>query len=172
MEIAVPLIALGGMYVISNQKNDDCTKKEIRKLTQENFVNMGTRTNLASRNSERFGNYLPNTNTPPQNFPVSNINQLVDTVQNYPNPNSATDKYFNQNLYEQKERQGVAVGKNPQDIFSLTGNYLNSDQFKHNNMVPFNGGKPHGQIYNNNNAETILDNYAGTGSQIIKKSCI
>jgi hypothetical protein len=36
-------------------------------------------------------------------------------------------------------------------------------------MVPFNGAKPHGQIYNNNNAETILDNYAGTGSQIIKK---
>jgi len=34
MEIAVPLIALGGMYVISNQKNEDCTKKEIRKITK------------------------------------------------------------------------------------------------------------------------------------------
>jgi hypothetical protein len=36
-------------------------------------------------------------------------------------------------------------------------------------MVPFNGGKPHGQVYNNNNAETILDNYVGGGSQVIKK---
>ena len=80
MEIALPLIALGGMYVISNQKNDDCTKKEIRKITQENFVNMGTRTNLATRQSESHGNYLPNTNIPPQNFPVTNINQLSDTV--------------------------------------------------------------------------------------------
>ena len=169
MEIAVPLIALGGMYVISNQKNEDCTKKEIRKITQENFVNMGTRTNLATRQSEIHGNYLPNTNIPPQNFPVSNINQLVNTVQNYPNPNTATDKYFNQNLYQQKERQGVDVGKNPQDIFSLTGNYLKSDQFKHNNMIPFNGGKVKGRTYDMNITESVLDNMIGSGSQTIKK---
>jgi hypothetical protein len=156
MEIAVPLIALGGMYIISNQKNEDCTKKEIRKLTQENYVNMGTRTNLATRQSEQFGNYLPNTNNPPQNYPVSNINQLVDTVQNYPNPNAATDKYFNQNLYQQKERQGVAVGQNPQQIFSLTGNYLDSEQFKHNNMLPFNGGKVKGRTYDMNITESVL----------------
>ena len=169
MEIAVPLIALGGMYIISNQKNEDCTKKEIRKITQENFVNMGTRSNLATRESERFGNYLPNTDTPPQNFPVSNINQLVDNVQKYPNPNVATDKYFNQNLYEQKERQGISIGKNPQQIFSLTGNYLDSEQFNHNNMIPFNGGKVKGRTYDMNVSETLLDNYVGSGSQTIKK---
>ncbi len=169
MEIAVPLIALGGMYIISNQKNEDCTKKEIRKFTQENFVNMGTRTNLATKQSERFGNYLPNIDNPPQNFPVSNINQLVDTVQNYPNPNVATDKYFNQNLYQQKERQGVTIGQNPQQIFSLTGNYLDSEQFKHNNMMPFNGGKVKGRTYDMNITESVLDNMIGSGSQTIKK---
>jgi hypothetical protein len=169
MEIALPLIALGGMYVISNQKNDDCAKKEIRKLSQENFVNMGTRTNLATRESQQFGNYLPNTNIPAQNFPVPNINQVVDTVQQYPNPNAATDKYFNQNLYEQQERKGVAVGQNPQEIFSLTGNYLNSEQFKHNNMTPFNGGKVKGRTYDMNIAESVLDNMVGTGSQVTKK---
>jgi hypothetical protein len=169
MEIAVPLIALGGMYIISNQKNEDCTKKEIRKITQENFTNMGIKSNLATRQSELHGNYLPNTNIPPQNFPVSNINQLVDNVQNYPNPNTATDKYFNQNLYQQNERKGVSVGKNPQDIFSLSGNYLNSEQFKHNNMIPFNGGKVKGHAYDINISETVLDNMAGTGSQTIKK---
>ena len=169
MEIAVPLIALGGMYIISNQKNEDCTKKEIRKNTQENFVNMGIKSNLATRESERFGNYLPNTDTPPQNFPVTNINQLVDNVQTYSNPNVATDKYFNQNLYEQNERKGISVGKNPQQIFSLTGNYLESNQFKHNNMIPFNGGKIKGRSYDINIAETLLDNYVGSGSQTIKK---
>ena len=169
MEIAVPLIALGGMYIISNQKNEDCTKKEIRKITQEKFTNMGIKTNLATRESERFGNYLPNTNIPPQNFPVPNINQTVNTVQNYPNPNAATDKYFNQNLYEQNERRGVSVGKNPQDIFSLTGNYLSSDQFKHNNMIPFNGGKVKGRTYDMNITESVLDNMIGSGSQTIKK---
>jgi hypothetical protein len=95
--------------------------------------------------------------------------ELIDTVQEYPNPNTASDKYFNQNVYEQRERAGKSVGDTIQQVYSLTGDYMNSDQFRHNNMVPFNGGKPHGQIYNNNNAETILDNYAGTGSQVIKK---
>ena len=80
MELAIPLIALGGMYVISNQssQNREPLRNENRiKMRQENFTNMGKQTN-----------YLPNTNVLPQNFPVTNINQLVDTVQEYPNPNA------------------------------------------------------------------------------------
>ena len=167
MEIAIPLIALGGMYVVSNQSNENCSKKEIRQSIRqkENFTNMGIRSNLGVRTD----NYLPNTNIPPQNFPVSNINQLVDTVQEYPNPNVATDKYFNQNLYEQKVRNHVPVSKNPQEIYSLTGNYLDSEQFKHNNMVPFNGGKVKGRTYDMNINESVLDNMIGSGSQTIKK---
>jgi hypothetical protein len=163
MELAIPLIALGGMYVISNKNNEGYTNTNSHtnkkgSNSKENFDNMG-----------RKPNYLPNTNPPPQNYPIMNNSELIDTVQEYPNPNTASDKYFNQNLYEQKERAGKTVGDTIQQVYSLTGDYLNSDQFRHNNMVPFNGGKPHGQIYNNNNAETILDNYSGTGSQIIKK---
>jgi len=169
MELAIPLIALGGMYIISNKNND--TSKNIYNETfvpnntnkkgskgQENFDNMGKK-----------ANYLPNTHVPPQNYPIMNNSELIDTVQEYPNPNAASDKYFNQNKYEQRERAGKPVGDTIQQVYSLTGDYLNSEQFKHNNMVPFNGAKPRGQTYNNNNAETILDNYAGTGSQIIKK---
>ena len=164
MEIAIPLLALGGMYVISNQKNTSC-KREIQQQRQENFVNMGT----SSRQSEQFGNYLPNTNNPPQNFPVVNSKELNDNVSSYPNPNTSTDKYFNQNLYQQQERRGVSVGQNPQDIYSLSGNFLNSEQFKHNNMVPFNGGKVKGNTYNMNTHESVLDNMIGSGSQNMKK---
>jgi hypothetical protein len=168
MELAIPLVALGGMYVISNQKSnkEGLTKKS----KSEGFNNMGIRTNLQSNNLEsKFNNYLPNTNVAPQNYPIMNNKELVDTVQEYPNPNAATDKYFNQNLYKEKQRSGENVGANIQQIYSLTGDYMNSTEFKHNNMVPFNGGKPKGQIYNNSNAETILDNYVGNGSQVIKK---
>ena len=73
MELAIPLIALGGMYIVSNQQPSqscDFEKGKSQKLSQENFANMGA-----------HRNYLPNTNIPPQNFPVTNINQLVDTVQ-------------------------------------------------------------------------------------------
>jgi hypothetical protein len=162
MEFAIPLIALGGMYVVSNQQPsrecNDNKKTKSKKTTKENFMSMG-----ANRN------YLPNTNIPPQNFPVTNINQLVDTVQEYPNPNVATDKYFNQNLYEQKVNNHIKVGNNIQDIYSLTGNYLDSNQFKHNNMVPFNGGKVKGNTYHSNTAESVLDNMVVSGSKTIKK---
>ena len=167
MEIAVPLIALGGMYIISNQTTkQENKKKEIR---SENYANMGIRTNLATKESELHGNYLPNTNVPPQNYPVTNKEQLADTVQEYLNPNAATDKYFNQNMYQQKERLGMEVGNSPQNIFSLSGNYVSTEQFKHNNMMPFNGGKVKGRSYDVNIAETVLDNMIGSGSQVMKK---
>jgi hypothetical protein len=63
----------------------------------------------------------------------------------------------------------VPVSQNIQDIYSLSGNYLNSSQFKHNNMVPFNGGKVKGNTYDINIAESVLDNMIGSGSQVIKK---
>jgi hypothetical protein len=154
MELAIPLLALGGMYIISNQSSKQSNKQQ----PQENYTNMGIKSN-----------YLPNTNIPPQNFPVSNINEVNSTVQEYENPNAATDKYFNQNTYEQRVRHGLPVGQNIQQVHSLTGNYLESEQFKHNNMVPFNGGKVKGYTYNANMAESILDNMNGSGSQIQKK---
>jgi len=174
MELAIPLIALGGMYVISNQNTNNLKtegfKKNEKPVTKENFNNMGIRTNLQSDNIEsRFNNYLPNTHVAPQNYPIMNNKELVDTVQEFPNPNSATDRYFDQNVYEQKERAGVKIGDSIQQIYSLTGDYLSSKEFSHNNMVPFTSGKPFDQTYNVNNTEVILDNYVGNGSQIIKK---
>jgi len=160
MEIAIPLIALGGMYVASNQKKEPFVKpkKQEKEKEKENYTNMG-----------KSKNYLPNTNIPPQNYPVPNENELVSTVQRYSNPNVATDKYFDQNLYEKNQNDGLRVGNNIQEIYSLTGNYLDSSEFKHNNMVPFYGGKIKGQLYNANMGETILDNMVGSGSQVIKK---
>jgi hypothetical protein len=163
MEIAIPLIALGGMYVVSNQNNNTNCQKSSNKNSypnqkQENFTNMG-----------RPSNYLPNNIIPAQNYPVENLNEVADNVNKYSNPNTATDRYFNQNAYEQKERKGVSVGQEIQQIYSLTGNYLDSKQFKHNNMVPFVGGKMRGYTYDTKFSEVILDNLVGSGSQSIKK---
>jgi len=162
MEIAIPLVALGGMYVISNSSNNSSksnSKPNSKpQQQQEGYTNMGARRN-----------YLPNTNVQPQNYPVRNLNELVDTVQVYLNPNIATDKYLNQSLYESQENSGKQVGNDIQEVYSLTGNYLSSSEFKHNNMVPFYGGKIKGQVYDENIAETVLDNMVGSGSQTIKK---
>lgn len=159
MEIAIPLLALGGIYVISNQNNESSNKKEIRAYNKENFTSMGLRNEVL----------LPNTNNPPQNYPVTNVSKLIETVQEYPNPNVATDKYFNQNAYEKKTRNNLPVGNTPQDIYSLTGNFLNSEQFKHNNMTPFYGGKIKGNTYDVKLSESVLDNMNGAGTHVIKK---
>jgi hypothetical protein len=155
MEIAIPILALGGLYVASNQGAQ--SKKNIRSK-MEQFSSMG-----AKRNK------LPNTDTPPQNYPIPNESEITDTVQKYVNPNVASDKYFDQNLYEKKQNNGSYVGNNIQQVYSLTGDYVAKTDFKHNNMIPFYGGKIKGQVYNNDNAETILDNMIGSGSQVIKK---
>ena len=164
MELAIPLIALGSLYVISNQNKEKenlqntLKSKHPSNLNKENFESM-----------KQKDKYLPNTKIPVENYPIMNNSELINNTEKYPNPNEATSEYFNQNLYEQKERQNIKVGDNIQQIYSLSGNYLSSKEFQHNNMVPFNGAKPKGQIYNNSNAETILDNYLGSGSQVIKK---
>ena len=158
MELAIPILALGSLYVVSNQPTNKNNKNNNINSGREGYTQMGAKPN-----------YLPNTNIPPQNYPVSNVEELTDTVQKYVNPNVASDKYFDQNLYESKQNQGVKVGNNIQQVYSLTGDYMAKTDFKHNNMIPFYGGKIKGQVYDNNIAETILDNMIGSGSQVIKK---
>lgn len=154
MELAIPLIALSGFYIISNQNNAP------QKVGRERFTNM---------NVKDSGKQLPNINVEPKNYPVVNNSDVIDTVQQYPNPNVATDKYFNQTFYENKTNSGASVGQNIPQIYSLSGDYVDSKQFKHNNMVPFNGGKVKGQVYGTNTSQSVLDNMVGTGSQVIRK---
>lgn len=141
MELAIPLIALGGMYIISNQTKN------------ESFSNI---------NKKGLINDLP------KNYPVINKDDLLDNDYKYSNPNTATDKYFNQSNY-QKKTDSENVGNDIPEVYSLSGNYLPSSDFKHNNMVPFYGAKIRGQTYNNNSSESVLDNMIGAGSQVISK---
>ena len=168
MELAIPLLALGGMYVISNQNSSSSTNNP-NNMTKKNHFNTKESVRENFETAGRNRNYLPNRDIPPQNYPVTNRKELVNTVQEYVNPNTATDRYFNQNAYQNHSNAGKQVGNTPQEIYSLTGNYLDSQQFKHNNMVPFYGGKIKGYTYDTNITESVLDNMNGSGSQVIKK---
>ena len=160
MELALPIIALGGLFIVSNQTNkEENAKKTIkRKVQTDTFTTMGKPTN-----------YIPNADIPPSNYPITNNKELSHTTEMYPNPNTSTDKYFNQTYYQNQENKGVKVGNNMQQIYSMTGDYLDSKEFKHNNMVPFNGGKIRGNTYDMALSESILDNMVGSGSNVIKK---
>ena len=145
MEIAIPIIALGGLFAIKRRK--------------EKFTGMGRNTN-----------YLPNVNELPNNFPVVNENQIKDSVNSYPNPNAATDKYFNQTLYQDAANAiPNNVGNNISQVYSLTGNYMNTSEFKHENMVPFYRSKM-GTNTGVKDNESLLDNMVGTYNNMIKKT--
>jgi hypothetical protein len=160
-EIAIPLLALGSMYVMSNQDKD--------KKYKEAYSNMGGSTS----NYSAVRNELPYVNPPqpainyPVTMPVTDAN-----VQKYPKTTQPMDKYFNTKNYGKVEVQNATqygVGGSVQQNYSLTGKPFEIDQFKHNNMVPFFGAKVKGATANRDVSEGLLDNIMGVGSQQFKK---
>jgi len=146
MELAVPLVALGGLYVASNQE-----KKK------EGYQNMGKKFNDSP---------VP----PPINYP--NLAPVNNSNPNkYRDPNTVTDRFFNPKIYQEFANGPDQFGNmsKTNDFKSLTGETVQKSDFKHNNMAPFFGGRIRGSTQNPNISETVLDNMAGVGSQQIKK---
>ncbi len=148
MELAIPGIALGLMYIMKGQSNNSSEH-------EESFANQ---------------NALPNTDIPnrnyPEEYPVRNEEldrtSVLSTVNQFENGGSVyTDKYFNANMVAAREQ-----GSNEQtEFYSLTGEKVGGSYFSHNNMVPFFGAKMRTQDTRENSNEGILDNYVGSGSQ-------
>jgi hypothetical protein len=171
MEIAIPLIALGGLYVVSKQSNSSNSKKEGFQFNN-------------SMNSD-----LPNTDIPDRNYPDQystvipeiDVTSKLSTVNKYDGTGVYTDKYFNPNVngaYVNNPTMNASVGTinapiNPvpqeKSYFSLTGQKVDSEYFQHNNMVPYFGSNIYSRKFSANATESLMDNYSGTGSQIITK---
>ena len=156
MELAIPGIALGFLYMISNQN-----KNNIKDIN-------GNRTEAFTGQSELPNVDIPNRNYPGE-FPIispdTDLTSQLSTTNHYSGGTAYTDKYFNQNLNKPASTQAA----NP-TFYSLTGDKVNANYFEHNNMVPFFGSHLRTGISNANSNESILDSYSGSGSQtIIKK---
>jgi hypothetical protein len=168
-EIAIPLLALGGMYVVSKNKKDNTPQPysgqgqgQGQFPTKEGYQNMNQTRNM-----------LPGVNPPlaDKNFPVTQSVSNAN-VNMYRNPNQHTDKYFNPANFKNVENNNAkdfGVGGSAQTSFSLTGKPIEKDKFKHANMVPFFGGKVRGATAEHNITESVLDNMQGSGSQYFTK---
>ena len=160
-ELAVPLIALGSMYIISKQKD-----KKIKSNIQgglEGYTNM-TQTR----------NELPGINppTPAVNFPLTQPVKTSNNTSAYINSNQVTDKYYdpaNYALQEKRNSGNYGVGGGTQTMYSMTGQPIDKEKFKHNNMMPYFGGKVRGATADTNITESVLDNMQGQGSQFFAK---
>lgn len=144
MELAIPLVALGSLYIVSNQSKNP-------KPANEGF--------------------LPNTNVPDVNYPAvsqeTEISSKLSTMNKYSGPSVYTDKYFNP--YSKGSLVKESINADNNQYKSLNGDNVDSAYFEHNNMMPFFGGKIRSKIDPNSN-EAIMDNYLGTGSQTFVKS--
>ena len=172
MELAIPLIALGSLYMSSKYANTNMipdtknnqnivtqSNKQIHDSAKEGFTNYG-----------ETKNNLPNVQPIPQNYPITDDKEVRESsVYEYQNQTAATDQYFNQTIFENNSNNNMKTGNNIQQIYSLSGNVLKSDEFTHKNMVPFNSGKISGRLYDDKYAEPLLDNLSGMGSMTIKK---
>ena len=144
MELAIPGVALGLLYVVSNQKKED-------------------------EANESFTNYLPNTNIPDKNYyDDENTNDLEEYEQTsslsrnnkFESNGAYTDKYFHS-----KQNQDSQDSTEQPSFYSMTGEKVGSDYFKHNNMVPYMGSNLRTMKSLANTNEGLLDRYTGSGSQ-------
>jgi len=159
MEVAIPLIALGSMFVISKQSKNNKNEP----IGVEGYTNM---------TSQR--NFLPGVNPPlpSVNYPTLEPVTKSNNTSAYINPNQYSDKYYNPNNYAVNEKQtpsNYGVGGGLQTTYSLTGDAIEKDKFKHNNMMPYFGGKVRGATADTNITESVLDNMQGQGSQYFSK---
>ena len=153
-EIAIPAVVLGTMYLMnSNQSNkeefDNRSASQQRKLLPADAKT-----------------YQPI--KPPPNYPRDNYSNLTQKSKYYPSPNAATDRYYQQSVYEKK----VEDKKDPTNaaVFkSLTGSDVQKCDIKHNNMVPFFGSSVKQRSVNLNGNESILDVKQGNASQHYRK---
>jgi len=169
MEIlAIPIVALGALYFVSNQQ----------KGVSENDDSRQNRYAEAFASRDIYDN-LPNVNTPDRNFkddssllsigtvPENDYTSKLSTVNRYDGPEVYTDKYFNPVRYPQTGKD-VMTGDRTFD--SLTGDKVYSSYFQHANMVPYFGSNVRTRFAGDNTNESVLDNLVGTGSQILSKT--
>lgn len=148
-EIAIPLLALGGLYIASNKdKNTKQLNEGFKNKTNNNTMQYS----YPSMSAQPVVNY-PTT----QEVNNSNINK-------YANANQTTDKYFSEKTYE-----NIGVSRGAQQNYSLTGKPIDKTEFKHNNMVPYFGAKIRGATVDAAISDSVLDTMQGNGSQYVRK---
>ena len=183
--IAIPIVVLGSLYILSEQeKKTENFQEEIQeKQLKEQFTNgdnskqqqqqqllqaikpqpqQQQQQQQQSQLQEGFSNYSTRKVT------ESDLQQ-ANVVNSYNNSNQHTDKYFNNtNLGASMNMLSGEVDR--KSVSLLTGETMDPNSFKHNNMQPYFGAKIRGATADLNTSESILDSKQGTGSQSFSKN--
>ena len=157
MELALPLLALGGLYVASNRENNNDTVTPYGPSSRSASTVEGFQKQPSS-SAPRAATLQPS--FPQEPNAIKSKGSGLGESHLTDNPNPFTDRYFN------------ASGQNIQDEIQSKGGYSSisgNDESKpmtHNNMVPFFSSKTSGP---GGEHASFLDNMSGSGSQYISK---
>ena len=165
-EVAIPIIALGIMYLISNNKNEEGYQNSLEDVSRKTLYEGTTTEGIPLTYQE--------------NYPKDKIYNKRNVKDRYYKKTYDTDsvetkKYINQNKFKDGIEKQVTFANpnqklNDRQFQSLTGKTINKEDFKSNNMVPFFGSKLKQRgagDYNDN--EVILDNHIGSGKLDMNK---
>ena len=168
MESIIPILALGGLaYSMGDDSKISKTKQTPRPRNRtEGYTNMNR------------GNNVPS--SVPDSYPVPQQQQSkVELRQQktsdpyathaHTSSNTAAASYFDQNRYYQEDIRGAPTSNTIKQTYSLTGNYVDETNFKHNNMTPFYSGRTTQQTLAGQYSDSMLDNMTGGGSTATKK---
>ena len=141
-EVAIPVIALGIMYLISNNKNEEGYQNSLEDVTRKTLYEGTTADGIPLTYQE--------------NYPKDKIYKKRNVNDRYYKKTYDTDpvetkKYINQNKFKDGIEKQVTFTDtnqklNDRQFQSLTGKTIKKDDFKSNNMVPFFGSKLNNKV--------------------------
>jgi hypothetical protein len=150
MEFAIiPLVALGGLFMTSTQTTNK----------KENYENRSKLPNVDIQDKNYPSELIANAET--------DMTSKLSTVNKYDAQHAYTDKYFNPSLNQ--ATTDSYIKSDDTQFYSMSGEKVGHDYFRHNNMVPFFGGNIRSRQVDANASESILDNHTGSGSQHFSK---
>jgi hypothetical protein len=180
-ELAIPLVALGGLYVVSNHNND---KKQVKSYQQQPQQLHKIQEPMQNLTPSQYPTQMVNVNNghsqsiPPHMMQKQGNGSYSSTPSSYFTPNQSTDKYYQapvvQRIEQHNPDRSVGGGSSSSgglsgSVMGLTGEPIDKASFKHNNMVPFFGAKIRGASVDHHITEGTLDNKQGSGTQHFHK---
>lgn len=171
--LAIPIIVLGSLYILSEQEKKEYFTSEALEQQDEQFENKNKKNMQNMQNMKNMQNMqnMQNNNLR-EGYSNYNTEKLEDfnkqssyATNSYNNSNQHTDKFF---VSDNKNMLTNEIETNKINLMS--GQQMNVNQFKHNNMQPFFGAKIRGLTNDLNNTESIMDSKQGNGSQLFSKS--
>jgi hypothetical protein len=147
-EIAIPIAALGVMYILSNKDKNK---------TVETF-----------ETSRSTPSKIPNTSTPVVNYPIETYNELKDNPSHYREPNNLKQRYYDPKVHKAMANE-ESQEMNNEKFVDLVGREIDKSNLKHANMQPFFGSNVTQTSGVGDKRESFLDCMVGSGSQQNKK---